>query len=184
MKKLVLFMLSLMLVVCTAISVSAAELSEPEANILDKLSETVMVDDVPYNFPAQYVLQAENYMLSCDITESQSEKVIKKLDKIIAAAKTDSDKLSPYGNVYNYLSESTKTEIKKIGMDILKILDLSVSYDGENIDIVDTEGYAWFSDEPVVKKTGVTQSMLVPMIIAVSSVVLFGSRIIYRKVRG
>ena len=77
-------MLSAVVAVSAAASVSAAGINANEQKILDALNGTVNLNGVDTKIPASYVGQAESYFNTVEITESEANTVIEKINAVKA----------------------------------------------------------------------------------------------------
>ena len=135
--------------VSVVFSASAATLTKDEQAVLDVLNTKVQVESFEVSFPNEIIVQAENFFHAEDITASQAQKVIENLQDIISVVK----------NNPKYIREEIDKRLNKI----FKALDLSRSYDGKNVNIVNREGVIYFTDEPIIKATGQTPSVIMPI---------------------
>jgi hypothetical protein len=184
MKKTVLFLLTFILMLSAAPSVLAANVSEGEALILEKMNYSAAAGEITYTFPKRYVGQMENYLLAHDVSDSTAKGVVKDLDKIIKTAESEIENFKTYGEVFDLLSPKAKASVNKSVLSIAKRLGLSVSYDKDCTKLIDGEGCAWFSNEPIVKATGKAQNFAVPAIILFVAVIIFSGRKIFLEVTG
>ena len=163
MKKILVFFCVLSLALCGVFSASAATLTKDEQAVLDVLNTKVQVESFEVSFPNEIIVQAENFFLAEDITASQAQKVIEKLQDIISVVKNNPKYISAPSDIYNSTHPRIREEIDKRLNKIFKALDLSRSYDGKNVNIVNREGVIYFTDEPIIKATGQTPSVIMPI---------------------
>ena len=78
MKKLLSAVLVVMLLVMSVFSVSAAgDINDYEQKILELLATKVEVGQSHAEIPAEYIAQAKSYFMTLDVTQPQSEEIIK-----------------------------------------------------------------------------------------------------------
>ncbi len=77
-------MLSAVVAVSAAASVSAAGVNAAEQRILDELHTTANMAGVQKSLPAEYITQAENYFNTVELTDAQADAVIAKIKEAVA----------------------------------------------------------------------------------------------------
>lgn len=88
MKKITMLFLVAAMVVMTVLSASAAGLSAQEQKVLDALKADIPTASGTIKIPAQYITQAENFLLSDDsMTEADAEKILGNINQVKALVK-------------------------------------------------------------------------------------------------
>ena len=183
--KRILAILTLVIIVASmfAVGVNAAgAINANEQKILDKLSETYKVNSKTYSIPKNYVNQAKNYFLTIDMTEAQAKEILGYLNEGEALVKKEEAKLTT--NVVNFdtFKYSIKKEILELGKKACKVVDLTLTYDGTYVKIVeDKTGKVAFIDEPIIKVTGANVTVTAAIAVSVMVLVSFGAMIIISK---
>ncbi len=165
MKKILVFFCALSLVLCGCLSVSAATITKEEQAVLDVLNTKVQFENFEASFPNEIIVQAENFFLAEDITSSQAQKVIENLKDIISVVENNPKYISTPTDIYHSTHPRIREEIDERLNNIFGILNLSHSYDGKNVNIVNKDGVVYFSDEPIIKATGQTPSVIIPIVV-------------------
>ena len=184
MKK-ILAILTLVIIVASMFAVgvyAAGAINAYEQKILDKLSEDVTANGKTFSIPKNYINQAKNYFLTIDMTEVQAEEITGYLDEGEALIKKEEEKLTT--NIVNFVTFklSVKTEILELGKEACKGVDLTLTYDGAHVEIVDDKtGKVSFVDEPIVKVTGANVTATAAIAVSVMILALFGATIIISK---
>lgn len=76
-------MLSAVVAVSAAATVSAAGINAAEQKVLDALNQTATMAGVEKSLPAEYKTQAENYFNTVELTDAQAEAIIAEINKAI-----------------------------------------------------------------------------------------------------
>lgn len=184
MKK-ILAILTLIILVASifAVGVNAAgAINANEQKVLDKLSENVTANGKTFSIPKNYINQAKNYFLTIDMTDAQVKEIIGYLDEGEALVRKEEEKLTT--NIVNFetFEYSVKKEILELGKKACEVVDLTLTYDGAHVEIVeDKTGKVSFVDEPIVKVTGANVTATAAIAVSVVVLALFGAMIIISK---
>lgn len=152
MKKLAALILAIaLLIVPMSISASAdAALNEFEKKVLAALDENVKVDDAIFHLPQEYITQAENFLKTIDMTETQSKEILAKIDAskeiVVAGHITSSADLK-------VLPAAEKQKLLDNGKAAAAAVNAVLTYDGADVEVTHG-GKTVFEDAPIVKVTG------------------------------
>ena len=153
-------LLSAVVAVSAAASVSAAGVSADEQKIVDALKGTVSLNGNATNIPARYVNQAENYFNTVEITESEANTIIEKIDAV--KKYLESTGVSKWSE----LTSAQIDQIVALSNDASKVIGVTLTYDkitkavtatkdGKTIsDVVVPGGSGSNSGNDVIKTTG------------------------------
>ncbi len=164
MKKMIALVLAITLIASFCISVSAAEISATEQEILDLLKAATAKDShgATLVIPTKYLNAAENYMLTADIDETSKEKIIADINNAVAVVQSHADEMysESDGELHlDQLPQSAKQEILDAGKTACADVGLALTYTPSNneVTIVNEESKTVFNDTAtVVKLTGNT----------------------------
>lgn len=178
MKKILAILTVLVLVASVfTMGVSAAgAINANEQKVLDKLSETYTTKGKTYEIPDNYVNQAKNYFLTIDMTEAQANEIMGYLKEGEALVKSEDAKITT--NIVNFdtFKYPVKKEILELGKKACKVVDLTLTYDGTYVKIVeDKTGKVAFIDEPIIKVTGAEASVAPAVVISAIVILSFAA---------
>ncbi len=164
MKKMIALVLAIALCASFCISVSAAEISSVEQEILDVLKAATAKDKhgATLVIPTEYLNAAENYMLTADIKEEDKKQIIADINNAIAVVQSHADEMysESDGELHlDKLPQSAKQEILDAGKTACADAGLVLTYTPATnaVTIVNTESKTVFNDTAtVVKLTGNT----------------------------
>lgn len=149
MKKLVSMLTVLALVAVTAVSVCAAGINSSERKVLDYIQAGVEVNGQTVTVPGNYIVQAENYLNTIDLTEDQANQVIAAVDKAKAYVK-DNGITSIHG-----LTSSQKSQLLSFAQEAASVVGLKVTIaNGNQVVITDANGTTVATFEAAIKVTG------------------------------
>jgi hypothetical protein len=160
MKKLISLISCALMILSLSLVASAAGVSTYGQDILNLLKAPIYVDSVGQKLmvPTAYVNQAENYLLTHDITKEQHDQIITEINKEYALVLSKKDEIILSGGSFNLknLDTATKNEILQIGKDAANVVNLNLVYDGVNIVITEKADSTKvvFSNSPIIKNTG------------------------------
>ncbi|MBR2175579.1 MAG: hypothetical protein IJ861_01365 [Clostridia bacterium] len=153
-------LLSAVVAVSAAASVSAAGVSADEQKIVDALNGTVSLNGNATKIPARYVNQAENYFNTVEITESEANTIIEKIDAV--KKYLESTGVSKWSE----LTSAQIDQIVALSNDASKVIGVTLTYDkitkavtatkdGKTIsDVVVPGGSGSNAGNDVIKTTG------------------------------
>lgn len=169
-KWLALLISALMVMAFFALPTSAAGLNDYEQKLMDKLSAGVDINGTQVYLPAEYVNQAKNYFLSShDMTELEYNEIVGYVDDAIALVKEN----APAGTFsFQALSSDVKNQLLSYGQKAAAVVELTLSYNGKNVKIVDKNNTVVFEDAPAVKTTGAEANFTMLWVVAGSFAVL------------
>lgn len=149
MKKLISMLAVLALVTVSAVSVCAAGINSSEKKVLDYIEAGVEVNGQTVTVPNSYMVQAENYLNTIDLTEDQANQIIAAVDKAKAYVK-DNGITDIHG-----LSQSQKSQLLSFAQEAASVVGLKVTIvNGNNIMITDSNGTTVATFEAAIKVTG------------------------------
>ena len=140
-------MLSAVVAVSAAASVSAAGVNAAEQRILDELHTTVNMAGVQKSLPAEYITQAENYFNTVELTDAQADALIESFGEPNAKSISDAQ--------FNQVAAIAKEAAAAGGATITvtrradALADVVLVKEGTNTPITDPNG-----SEGVIKTTG------------------------------
>ena len=150
-------MLSAVVAVSAAASVSAAGVNAAEQRILDELHTTANMAGVQKSLPAEYITQAENYFNTVELTDAQADAVIAKIKEAVALiesfGKPNAKSISDAQ--FNQIAAISKEAAAAGGATITvtrradALADVVLVKEGTNTPITDPNG-----SEGVIKTTG------------------------------
>ncbi len=152
MKKLAVIILAIaLLIVPMSISASAeGAINEFEQKVLDAIDEHIKVDDKTFHVPDDYVVQAENFLKTIDMTEAQSKTILEKIadtKEIIVA-----DHIHSTADL-KVLPAAEKQKILDNGKAAAAAVNAELTYDGADVTVTYNNNEI-FSDAPIIKVTG------------------------------
>ncbi len=170
MKKLAVLILAIaLLIVPMSISASAADaaLNDFEKKIIASLDENIEVDDLLFHLPQEYINQAENFLKSVDLTETQAEEILDLIQdcKDIAVA----DHIHSTSDL-KILPQAEKQKLLGKGQAAAEAAGAVLTYNGEDV-VVTHNGTTVFEDAPIVKVTG-AETDYTALILSVAGVVV------------
>lgn len=118
------------MIVMTVFSVNAAGLSEQESRVLDALKADIPTASATLKIPAQYITQAENFLLSDDsMTEADADQIIANIN---AAKELVKDQpITKFSEV----SSSIRNQVLDLAADSAKIVGAEMKVSGSSISI-------------------------------------------------
>ncbi len=182
MKKLALIVLAIaILLVPMSIAASAAgDINTYEKIVLDALKAGVEVDSATVTVPAEYITQAENFLKTIDMTETQSKEIIAKIDDTKALIKASD--IHSSGEL-DKLPVDTKQKILDNGKAAAAVVDAVLTYDGEDVKVT-FGGDTVFEDTPIVKVTGAEADFTLPVVAVAGSVLLLAAAAVVASKKG
>ncbi len=149
------------------ICASAAEITAEEQAILDELSAGVEVDGVLVTVPADYMNQAEAYLLNEDVTAEECDEIMAQID--------EAEDYVVKNNITD-LSKMTSAQIDdvvEIAEKAAEVVDVTITVDTKTGTVtgVDASGKEVLSGKAPVKKTGMDVNATVVMAVALCAVV-------------
>lgn len=177
MKKLLSAVLVVMLLVMSVFSVSAAgDINDYEQKILDLLSTKVEVGQSHAEIPAEYIAQAKSYFMTLDITQPQSEEIIKILTDGIETGKKALEDAEHHGKHIVSLKDfeqAEKEHILECGQEACEVINLTLTYvpADNHVEIVENATQKMvFVDDAIIKTTG--SDSVLPIALTIGSVVI------------
>lgn len=141
MKKFLSLITVLALVAVTAVSASAAGINAEEKKVLDTIKAGVTVNGKTVNVPDNYLVQAENYLNTIDMTAEQANQVIAAVDEAKEFIKTN-----------NITDLNALTGAQK--QSILSMAQKAADVVGLKITITDSTGKTVATFDAAIKVTG------------------------------
>ena len=130
MKKISTLLLVAAMIVMTVFSASAAGLSDQENRVLEALRADIPTASATLNIPAQFITQAENFLLSDDsMTEEDANNIIANIDKAKELVKDQP--ITKFSEV----SSSIRNQVLDLAADSAKIVGAELSVSGSSISI-------------------------------------------------
>lgn len=149
MKKLISMLAVLALVTVSAVSVCAAGINSSEKKVLDYIETGVEVNGQTVTVPDNYMVQAENYLNTIDLTEDQANQIIAAVDKAKAYVKKYSI------TTFDGLSRTHKEALLSFAQEAASVVGLKVTIvNGNNVVITDSNGTTVATFEAAIKVTG------------------------------
>ena len=149
MKKFLSMITVLALVAVTAVSVCAAGINANEKRVLDYIQAGVEVNGQTVTVPNNYIVQAENYLNTIDLTQEQADQVIAAVDKAKAYVKGNSI-TSIHG-----LTQAQKSDLLSFAQEAAAVVGLKVTIvNGNQVIITDANGTTVATFEAAIKVTG------------------------------
>lgn len=149
MKKFLSLITVLALVAVTAVSASAAGINAEEKKVLDTIKAGVTVNGKTVNVPDNYLVQAENYLNTIDMTAEQANQVIAAVDEAKEFIKTN--------NItdLNALTGAQKQSILSMAQKAADVVGLKITITGgSQIVITDSTGKTVATFDAAIKVTG------------------------------
>ena len=170
MKKLAVLILAIaLLIVPMSISASAADvaINDFEKKILASLDENVKVDDLLFHLPQEYITQAENFLKTVDITETQANEILALIEEGKAIVVDD--------HIHNtsdlkVLPVEEKQKLLEKGQAAAEAAGAELEYNGADV-VITHNGSTVFEDAPIVKVTG-ADTDYTALILSVAGVVV------------
>lgn len=168
MKKLTVILLAItLLLIPMSVSVSAAgELNSFEQSIIDSLKAEIKNGDKIIKVPVEYINQAENFLKTIDVTESQSETIINYIN--LTKKHIEEAELTKTTDLKT-LPVEIKRDILNNGKKAAEAVGAVLTYDGENLTVVHN-GTPVFDDAPIIKVTGSNANFTSSLLLILGSV--------------
>lgn len=149
MKKFLSMITVLALVAVTAVSVCAAGINSSEKRVLDHIQAGVDVNGANATVPDNYMVEAENYLNTIDLTEEQADQIIAAVDKAKAYVKEYSI------TTFDGLSRTHKEALLSFAQEAAAVVGLKVTIvNGNQVIITDANGTTVATFEAAIKVTG------------------------------
>lgn len=149
MKKLISMLAVLALVTVSAVSVCAAGINSNEKRVLDYIQAGVDVKGANATVPDNYMVEAENYLNTIDLTEEQADQIIVAVDKAKAYVKQYSI------TTFDGLSRTHKEALLSFAQEAAAVVGLKVTIvNGNQVVITDANGTTVATFEAAIKVTG------------------------------
>ena len=130
MKKISTLLLVAAMIVMTVFSASAAGLSDQESKVLNALKADIPTASATLKIPAQFITQAENFLLSDDsMTEEDANNIIANINKAKELVKDQP--ITKFSEV----SSSIRNQVLDLAADSAKIVGAELSVSGSSISI-------------------------------------------------
>lgn len=161
MKKIFSAIVAVTLAVVMCMSVSAAGgLNDNEKAVLDKLknSKVVGANGWSFSIPTEYINTVENYFNNIDMTASQKDTILAKIDEGMDIVKTQADGQNFNGTTYDLklMDTASKRQVLQLGQEACAAVSATLTYDASanKVIIKDAQNTVIFTNTPVVKTTG------------------------------
>ena len=139
MKKLISMLAVLALVTVSAVSVCAAGINSSEKKVLDYIEAGVEVNGQTVTVPDNYMVQAENYLNTIDLTEDQAKAYVKQYQI----------------TSFEGLSRTHKEALLSFAQEAASVVGLKVTIvNGNDVVITDSNGTTVATFEAAIKVTG------------------------------
>ena len=182
MKKLAVIILAIaLLIVPMSISASAAgAINTYEQAVLDALNENVEIADGKYfHVPDEYITQAENFLKTIDMTETQSKTI---LEKIADTKEIILENDVTVTSDLKVLPQAEKQKILDNGKAAAAAVGAVLTYDGADVKVT-YNGTPVFEDAPIIKVTGaeVDYTAIVLSVVGVVAVLVAAAAVAQKK---
>lgn len=149
MKKILSFVTVLALVAVTAVSAFAAGINAEERTVLDTIKAGVTVGDKTVTVPDNYLVQAENYLNTIDLTAEQATDILAAVDEAKAYVKANSI------TSLEAMTRAQKEAILSYAQKAASVVGLKVTITGgKQVIITDASGKTVTTFEAAIKVTG------------------------------